>query len=143
MPNAAPRPCTVCRALVHDGTSRCAKHKPAPWVRTANQVKRTTGRRLQRDRDALFRREPLCRECSKHGYTTLATIRDHIVSLAEGGTDDDNNVQPLCQACSDAKTAAESARGVESLEPSAGNRSPRTVFVRAGFELFLPVITPP
>ena len=40
-----------------------------------------------------------------------ATIRDHIVPLAEGGLDHDQNVQALCVACHDAKTQAESQRG--------------------------------
>lgn len=111
MPNVAPKPCAVCGVLVHDGTSRCALHKPKPWQRTANQAKRTTGRTLQRQRQQLFRSEPLCRECMRNGHTTPATIRDHIVPLAEGGRDDDSNIQPLCQQCSDAKTARESARG--------------------------------
>lgn len=111
MPNAAPKPCTVCSVLVRDGTSRCEQHKPAPWQRTAKQVKRTTGRKLQQQRHQLFSREPLCRECRKHGFVTPATIRDHIKPLAEDGSDDDDNIQPLCQACSDTKTASESARG--------------------------------
>ena len=42
---------------------------------------------------------------------TVATIRDHVVPLAEGGEDDEENVQPLCQDCSDAKTREESKRG--------------------------------
>jgi 5-methylcytosine-specific restriction enzyme A len=41
----------------------------------------------------------------------VATIRDHIVPLAEGGTDDDLNSQPLCAACHRRKTERESARG--------------------------------
>jgi hypothetical protein len=63
-------------------------------------------------RAELFQREPLCRECKVHGRLSEAVIRDHIKPLAEGGQDVDANVQPLCQACSDAKTATESARGV-------------------------------
>jgi 5-methylcytosine-specific restriction protein A len=45
------------------------------------------------------------------GKRTLATIRDHIVPLAEGGQDTETNAQPLCQACSDTKTYAEAQRG--------------------------------
>lgn len=113
MPMASPKPCSHpgCRALVHDGTSRCLVHKRPAWSRTAQQVKRISGRRLQAQREALFAREPLCRECLKHGHTTLAAIRDHIQPLAEGGADTDDNVQPLCRDCSDVKTAGESRRG--------------------------------
>jgi hypothetical protein len=42
----------------------------------------------------------------------MATVRDHIVPLAEGGTEDESNIQPLCLDCSDAKTERESMRGV-------------------------------
>ena len=55
---------------------------------------------------------PLCAECERNGRVSVATIRDHIVPLAEGGTDDPENIQGLCQACSDAKTEREIARGV-------------------------------
>lgn len=102
-----------------DGTERCPEHKREAWAKpeAGTGTKRRTGRALQRDRAALFAREPLCRTCAAQGRTTLAVIRDHIKPLGEGGADDDANVQPLCQACSDIKTAAESARGVARWVP--------------------------
>ncbi len=111
MPTSAPKPCTQCGVLVRDGSSRCDAHKAAAWIKST-PYKRESGRRLQRKRAELFAREPLCRECSKHGRVALGEIRDHIIPLAEGGTDVDSNVQPLCKSCSDTKTAGESARGV-------------------------------
>ena len=63
-------------------------------------------------RAALFTRSPLCIECEAHGRTTLATQRDHITPLAEGGMDDDDNTQALCAACHEVKSKAEQARGV-------------------------------
>ncbi len=39
-------------------------------------------------------------------------ICDHIVPTAEGGSDDDSNLQWLCKQCSDTKTQEESKRGV-------------------------------
>ena len=54
---------------------------------------------------------PLCVECVKRGRVTVATIRDHIIPLAEGGEDVPENTQPLCVQCHAAKTKAESARG--------------------------------
>ena len=59
----------------------------------------------------LFRREPLCIECRKLGHVALATQRDHITPLAEGGLDEADNVQGLCQPCHDTKSHAESLRG--------------------------------
>lgn len=110
MPKAAPKPCTVCGVTVKDGTSRCEVHKRQQWQQVAS-YKRTTGRKLQQQRYELFCREPFCRECNRKGFLRQAVIRDHIVPLAEGGADDDDNIQPLCQPCSDIKTAAERERG--------------------------------
>lgn len=114
MPKAAARACVVCGVAVTDGSNRCALHKrperPA-WAQVAPTYKRESGRRLQRKRAELFAREPYCRRCADKGFVTLAVIRDHIKPLAEGGDDTDDNVQPLCQACSDAKTKAEARRG--------------------------------
>ncbi|WP_235579323.1 HNH endonuclease [Pseudorhodoferax sp. Leaf274] len=72
---------------------------------------RTTGRKLQRMRAELFARCPLCVECERLGRVTEATQRDHIKPLAEGGADDDSNVQALCDDCHEAKSRTESTRG--------------------------------
>lgn len=45
------------------------------------------------------------------GRVTLATQRDHIKPLAEGGADDGDNEQGLCEPCHEAKSKAESMRG--------------------------------
>lgn len=55
-------------------------------------------------------REPLCVECKKLGLVTLATQRDHVIPLAEGGLDDDTNEQGLCEPCHEAKSLAEALR---------------------------------
>ncbi len=70
------------------------------------------GRALQRLRGALFQAEPLCRLCAQQDLVTEATERDHVIPLAEGGEDDPGNTQPLCRACHELKSQAESARGV-------------------------------
>ena len=61
-------------------------------------------------REQLFREQPLCAECLRHGRTTVATERDHIRPMCEGGTDDPSNVQGLCAACHAVKSRAESVR---------------------------------
>lgn len=114
MPVSAPKPCSApgCGVLVRDGTSRCPKHPKPQWAKSVTATKRTTGRKLQTMRAALFTRSPLCVVCEAEGKVTLATQRDHIKPLAEGGMDDDSNTQALCDACHDVKSKAESARGV-------------------------------
>ena len=107
---AALRPCSQpgCPSLTRGG--KCDVHRSA-WIRHTETV-RVRGRKLQRLPAELFAREPLCRTCwTERKKATAATIRDHIVPLAEGGTDDEHNIQPLCQTCSDAKTAREAQRG--------------------------------
>ena len=115
MPIAPPRPCTHpgCGVLVRDGSGRCAKHPKPTWTKKAQAPKRITGRRLQRLRAELFARDPLCADCRRQGRVTLATQRDHILALEEGGQDVEANVQGLCIACHDAKSEAERARGVQ------------------------------
>lgn len=114
MPKAAPRPCTKvgCGVLVHDGSGRCAKHPKPVWTKPVAATKRITGRRLQAMRAQLFAAHPLCAECQRQGRVTLAKQRDHITPLAEGGTDDDDNVQGLCEPCHEVKSKAEAVRGL-------------------------------
>lgn len=123
MPTAAPKPCVVCQTLVTDGGQRCQAHARKVWSKYADAPKRVTGRRLQAQRHALFSREPLCRLCAQRGLATVATIRDHIVPLAEGGTDDDTNIQPICAACDEVKSAAERLRA-RGLGPTAAAVAP-------------------
>lgn len=111
MPSMPPKPCSVCSVLVRDGTSRCTQHKVAAWQKPhATETKRITGRKLQRMREQLFYEEPLCRHCAAKGITKLATQRDHILSLGEGGTEEPENIQPLCDDCHDIKSRSESVR---------------------------------
>lgn len=100
-----------CPVLVPRGRSRCAQHARQPWAQSDAATPRIRGRRLQRMRRHLFTRQPLCVLCLAQGQRTLATIRDHIIPLAEGGVDDSTNEQPLCQTCSDIKTQKESLHG--------------------------------
>lgn len=108
MPKSAPRPCSFnsCHVLVRDGSGRCEAHPKQAWSK-AVPVKRITGRRLQAMRAALFSRDPFCAECARQDHVKLATQRDHIKSLAEGGADDETNEQGLCDECHDAKSKHE------------------------------------
>lgn len=107
--------------LVRDGTGRCANHPKDVWAKPVTATKRVTGRKLQTMRAKLFTSNPLCVECERQGRVTLATQRDHIKPLAEGGQDVDDNVQGLCAACHDAKSKEESNRG--RLRHTAGSLS--------------------
>lgn len=70
-------------------------------------VKRERGRAKQARNVRLLRREPLCRHCAARGVTRAAAVLDHIVPLAKGGAESDDNLQPLCVECHNVKTAAD------------------------------------
>lgn len=108
--------------MVRDGSGRCAKHPKKAWVKPVTAAKRITGRKLQRLRSELFGRDPLCAECRRAGVVTLATQRDHIVSLEEGGKDIESNTQGLCRECHDAKSKAERERGQQRARGGGGVR---------------------
>lgn len=67
-----------------------------PWRRLRQRV-------LERDRH-------LCQPCQRTGRATPANEVDHIVNVAEGGTDSDDNLEAICGPCHKAKTASEAQR---------------------------------
>ena len=81
------------------------------WDRDREQS-RIRGTTLQRLRARLFEESPLCVTCLAQSRVTPATIRDHIVPLAEGGTESDSNIQALCDPCHEIKRIAEATRGL-------------------------------
>ena len=105
MPMAPPRACATC------GQVGCAGHHTAAAWQTRTAPLRLRGRRLQRVNRAFLDAHPLCVHCAAQDRVTAATRRDHLVPLAEGGTDAPANLQALCDACHRLKTAAEARRG--------------------------------
>ena len=110
MPLAPPRVCATC------GTAGCAVHVRGPWHHQ-QPVSRIRGRRLQWLRRQLLESSPLCVRCLAQGRMVSATIRDHIIPLAEGGTEDPSNIQAICEPCHDAKTQREGQRGQSRSRP--------------------------
>jgi 5-methylcytosine-specific restriction enzyme A len=104
MPLAPPRACATC------GRAACTLHRRPAWQPTV-PVGRMRGRRLQRARRDLFETSPLCVACLAAGRIVPAAVRDHVVALAHGGSDDPQNTQALCWACNEAKRQAEARTG--------------------------------
>lgn len=59
--------------------------------------------------------EGFCRRCGK-----MAQCVDHIIPIAEGGTDDRHNLQALCNQCHSKKTRREQMRYAEKNNPPEG-----------------------
>lgn len=79
---------------------------------------RIRGRRGVELRERRLNREPLCRHCLARGEVREAVTPDHILPLAFGGADTDDNIQCLCEECHAVKTAFEgAAQGAASNHP--------------------------
>lgn len=57
---------------------------------------RLQGRRGVEQRQRRLRLYPLCVDCLSQGRVTQSEVLDHIVPLAKGGTDNDDNIRGLC-----------------------------------------------
>lgn len=103
MPTRAPSVCPTCRGL------GCRGHHPRRWGLN-NTGGRIGGSKAQALRAKLLKRNPWCAQCLKSNRWVLAAIRDHIIPLAEGGTEEPSNTQALCVTCHNAKSQAEAQR---------------------------------
>lgn len=99
-----------CHALIESGRY-CDEHKGDVWRKDPARPK-AYGKGWQRKRSYVMARDDgLCQVCLRDGRVTPATQVDHIIPLAEGGTDDVGNLQAICASCHEAKTLEEARRG--------------------------------
>lgn len=90
-------------------TSRVA----VPRKQLSSEHVRPRGRINQRNRERVLRRDGyICVNCKAGGMIVMADEVDHIVPLAAGGSDTDENKQSLCKLCHVEKTARERAKGL-------------------------------
>ncbi len=80
------------------------------WSRTSRH-ERGYGTEWDKARKrVLVRDKYLCQPCLAEGRVHLATEVDHRIPKAEGGTDDDDNLQAINAECHKLKTARDSGR---------------------------------
>lgn len=109
MPVAPPKPCTKpgCKEYAVK-RGRCDVHQPEPWVKRNPSSGSYGGRKWQRIRDRIMKRDSyLCQPCLQQGRVTTAKEVDHILNKARGGTDSDDNLQAICMHCHREKTHQE------------------------------------
>lgn len=103
-------PCIDCgEQATHRG--RCVAHHAEYESRPAVRSRRVRRERLATGNDAanrlrkIMRRSGMvdCAKCPSSVFASAADV-DHIVPLAHGGEDVDDNVQILCRSCHKAKT---------------------------------------
>lgn len=68
------------------------------------KTERIRGHALQRIRDRILKRDPLCVMCLAKGRVTESVEIDHIVPVMHGGMEEDSNRQGLCKDCHREKT---------------------------------------
>ena len=118
MPKQPPRICSQrgCKAYSYDGSNYCAKHKPEQktgWdgfrkKHGSSRHKAGYGHKWDKLRERiLIRDRHLCQECLRLGIFTQAKHVDHILNKANGGTDDEHNLESLCRKCHQKKTNRE------------------------------------
>lgn len=75
--------------------------KRKPWTKPAGyDHSRLGGRPWQKLRERMLREHPLCQLCEQRGRVTVATSLDHRIPRSkEGGTDDESNLQTVCEPC--------------------------------------------
>lgn len=100
-----------CNNLIPKGDKYCHKHYIKPTRKTYDNdkfYKTTAWRKLQRYHMA---KQPYCVVCMKQGIVRRGEIVDHIKEISDGGEKlADSNLQTLCRACHNRKTALERRR---------------------------------
>lgn len=73
-----------------------------------NAPPRLRGRASQVRRARVLANYPMCYVCHRRA----STIADHILNLAAGGQDTEDNMAGICKPCHNRKTSIESARAI-------------------------------
>ena len=117
MPTSPPRPCRapMCagKTTAKHGYCEAHAHLAVTWDKRKPGMKSGRGGRpWRRKRERILRRDKgLCQPCFRAGRITPALEVDHIVNVAQGGDDSDDNLEAICRPCHQAKTLEEARRG--------------------------------
>ena len=119
MPARLKRACRKigCPGTTIHRTGLCEKHQKtdgswSQWQqKKGNTTERGYGAEWRKIRKPILQRDNyLCQSCKRKGILTAANIVDHIVSKANKGTDEPDNLETICDTCHKKKTATERSR---------------------------------
>lgn len=105
MPRKAKRPCRFrgCPKLVDSASGYCEEHEKIQLRRYEKERapihNQRYGYQWRKLRKKFLDAHPLCEQCRLQGRYTMATEVHHIKPLANGGTNDESNLMPLCKSC--------------------------------------------
>jgi 5-methylcytosine-specific restriction enzyme A len=108
MPFAAPRPCLHpgCPKTSTDKPSYCEDHKADDRSRTrlydstrGTATNRGYDSKWQKLRRWVLMHHPMCADPFRVRCAEAATDVHHVKPRCLGGTDDEDNLQPLCKGC--------------------------------------------
>lgn len=94
-------------AMLRPRISEVSTTRVAVLAGTPGATPRDRGRPWRRLRAEILSAGPLCVYCKRAGRVTPATEVDHRVPLSQGGTDDRDNLDPVCADCHREKSARE------------------------------------
>ena len=90
-----PRACITCGASIPYPRSRCPEHSRGNW-RRKNSTSATYNDPLYlKNRAQILKGDPICVWCGR----LPATTADHLVAVAQGGSNDLENLVPACESC--------------------------------------------
>ncbi|WP_414446845.1 HNH endonuclease [Burkholderia sp. 22PA0099] len=115
MPKKPPTPCRHhgCNQLL-DEPGYCDAHQreSVGWLddrQRGNRHQRGYGTRWDKLRKTILARDfGMCQPCKRAGRLRPASMVDHIVNKAQGGTDNPSNLEAICRPCHKLKTGGES-----------------------------------
>src|SRR5690554_431795 len=111
-------PTRDCPKLVAPGSTHCPDHKPKSWAKTGNAARRRgkSGWEWQRTVKRILKRDGgRCYWCRGKAVTA-----DHVLAVAEGGTDHDANLVAACDDCNDRRRRELVAERAKSRQARAG-----------------------
>lgn len=86
-------------------------HLSVGWSQRRRDKSGRGGRPWRRIRARILRRDNgLCQPCWRAGRVTPAVEVDHVVNVADGGSDADDNLEAICGPCHKVKTQQEARR---------------------------------